>query len=393
MTRTTSYHVRGVHGYAVGVEVDKTDGASTIEGMPERSARECVIRVSAALRSRQGYQGGFKARVWSDAPVISSGYHNVDLAILACVILACPDLPNHPDDFVVAGELTVGGMLRPTVRGVVAGAELSKLLGKRLVIPVCNLPETRLVDDRALGISTWTDLKSLADVVDVFPGAVQVPLKTTSPRGGACITHDPIQALDGFTQEHRDSVLSATRRGQNVLLVGFLTPTTRAMAKDVVDALGPMTDDERVEVARIHGAVGLLAGEVPTSRPFRGPHHSITGSALVGTVQLPGEVTLAHHGVLYLEDVEEIRRAGIKELARVVSNGTVSHGFDARRVTMPARPRVVMSARSCPCGWLGTSRACACSAASLGRWRKRVYELAEWFDACVVTRALAEADS
>ncbi len=386
--------ILGIEGLAVTVEVDAAPGlpAWTIVGLPSGSVKESRERVGAAL-----VNAGFTLppRRWtvnlSPADVRKDGTA-FDLPVAIGVLVASGQLKAAlVKDYLFAGELGLDGSVRP-LRGALPLARVAIGTGaSALVLPEANLAEAALI--RGLRLVPCRTLEQL--VVALRRGDLPEPPSTGAPL--AVVHESDFGEVVGQLIAKRAMAIAAGG-GHNAFLTGPPGAGKTMLARRLPSILPPLDDDELLDVVALHSVGGILPPGSTPSRvaPFRAPHHTITLAGLIGggPGPRPGEVSLAHRGVLFLDELLELPRYVLDAMRQPLEDGRVVLSRAAHSVVYPARFLLVGAANPCPCGLDGdgTSR-CRCSAADILRYRARMSgPLADRIDLHVQVGAVALAD-
>lgn len=369
--------VQGVDSYMVQVEVNLASGlpAFTVVGLPVGAVREGRERVSAALKN-VGYPLPPRRITVNLAPAdVRKEGSAFDLPIAVGLLAASGHLDASALEGVAfVGELGLDGGLRP-VRGVLPVAARCRREGiEALVVPADNAREAAVVEGlRVVGARTLGELAGHLDGGATLEPVVVDPssLLAVVPRGGLDLSD-----VRGQAAAKRALEISAAG-GHNALLLGPPGSGKTMLARRLPGILPPLTLEEALEVTRVHSVAGMLpaGGALVTRRPFRAPHHTVSDAGLAGggLPLRPGEVSLAHHGVLFLDELAEFRRNVLEVLRQPLEDGRVRLSRARTALAFPSRFLLIAAMNPCPCGYHGDgSDRCLCDPGHVQRYRGRV---------------------
>ncbi|MFM9032376.1 MAG: YifB family Mg chelatase-like AAA ATPase, partial [Opitutaceae bacterium] len=354
--------LQGIHAEPVFVEVNANEIGEPkliLVGLPDAAVKESDDRVVSALSNR----GFSPPRTRTTINLAPGGLRKegpcYDLPIALGYLAASDQLPAAAlEGWMIAGELGLSGATRP-VRGALAMARLARRLGKRgILLPSRSAEEAALVE----GVDVFP-VDSLDGAVRFLNGETALrpqprPARRSIPKGAAHGTVD-FSEVKG-QRALRRAVEVAVSGGHNLLIIGPPGSGKSMVAKRIPTIMPPPTTEEQLEILSVHSAAGrTITGEAAwDARPFRSPHHTVSDVALLGggSIPGPGEISLAHHGVLFLDELPEFKRSALEVLRQPLEDAEVTISRSAGKVTLPCAFMLVAALNPCPCGYLGDNR-------------------------------------
>jgi len=377
LSKLYSAAIFGVEAFTVEVEVDVRSGMPSfnIVGLPDTAVQESRERVRAAIRNSE-FEFPMQRITVNLAPAdIKKEGPIFDLSIALAILVASKQVkPELLNEYLIMGELSLDGSIKP-VSGVLPIALMAKIMGKKkLLVPKANAKEAGIIKELNV-----FPVNSLCEVIEFLNKKISIePVSIDLGDIFKLSKNSQIDFADIKGQEHAKRAFEVAAAGShNVIMIGPPGSGKTMLARRLSTILPSLTLEESIEITKLYSIANLLPPDIPlvTERPFRAPHHTISNVGLIGggRTPKPGEISLAHNGVLFLDELPEFSRSALESLRQPLEDGIVTISRSLSSVSYTSSFMLIASLNPCPCGFYGDPvKVCTCSSSQIVKYRSKI---------------------